>query len=336
MREAGDVDELIRVVRGKLGGVETRVAATEALGELGDSRAVTPLIEQLQPNVKGIGTVLAQARQDPPPRDLDRALAAATVGAGLALKTVEALRRVGGPEAEWAMAAIARDEALQGGVASTELIEPTTLEEVRLLALIESVRALLAAAGASPASMAQAQSEPAPPPRPAPPPVPESSRIPEWPSAPQSSPIPEPAEPPPPPPQPEPPQPEPPPPPPQPEPPPPPPHPEPGPPPEPEAAPPPQPEAAPEPPPAPEPVPPAEVSPGVAALLRITEGLRNREAPCRRCGTVIHYEEGYRLARERGIREHVVMCSSCNAVFSARLGADGLELLDDCTSLFDS
>ncbi len=297
MRQAGDVDELIRVVREKLGGVEARVAATEALGELGDSRAVTPLIEQLQPNVKGIGTVLAQARQEPPPRDLDRALAAATAGAGLAMKTVEALRRLGGPEAEWAMAAIARDEALLRGVASTGFIEPTTLVEARLLALIESVRALLAAAGASTASLAEAQSEPAP-----------------APSPPQPEPVP---------------------PPPQPEPVPPPPRPETTPPPQPEPVPPPEPEPAPPPPPAPEPAPPGGISPGAAALLRITEGLRNREAPCRRCGTVIHYEEGYRLAHDRGIREHVVMCSRCNAVFSARLGGDGLELLDDCTSLFE-
>jgi hypothetical protein len=290
MRQAGDVEELIRVVREKLGGVEAREAATVALGELGDARAVTPLIEQLQPYVRGIGTVLAQARQEPRPLDLDRTLAAAAIGAGLAVKTVEALRRVGGPEADLATASVARDEGLHRGVASMELVGATTAEEARLLALIESARKLLVAAGTSADSLAQPSLAPVPQPvslQPAPPSPaePEPSPTPE-PDSPTAS--------------------------------------------EPEPAPPPEPQPVP----APEPAP-SELSPGAAVLLRITEGLINRVAPCRRCGTVIRYEDGYRLAHDRGIREHVVMCPTCNSVYSARLGAGGLELLDDCTFLFE-
>lgn len=307
MRQAGDVDELIRVVREKLGGVEAREAATEALGELGDARAVTPLIEQLQPYVRGIGIVLAQARQEPRPRDLDRAFAAAAIGAGLAVKTVEALRRVGGPEADSATASVARDEGLLRGISSMELVEATTVEEARLLALVESARALLAAAGAS------ADSPAPPPPEPDPQPVPEQPAPPSppapeqatraFPAAPAEWQPPQPASS------------------------------EPAPPAaaEPESAPPPQPVPVP----VPEPAPPVGLSPGAAALLRITGGLTNRQASCRRCGTLIHYEEGYRLAHDRGIREHVVMCPSCSSVFSARLGANGLELLDDCSFLYE-
>ncbi|MEX2457584.1 MAG: hypothetical protein WD770_01205 [Actinomycetota bacterium] len=63
--------------------------------------------------------------------------------------------------------------------------------------------------------------------------------------------------------------------------------------------------------------------------------LMGQTALCLRCGTSIRFQEGGLLAMDRGIRDKVVMCGNCHAIFEINLSPSGMQLTADVTSRFE-
>ena len=66
----------------------------------------------------------------------------------------------------------------------------------------------------------------------------------------------------------------------------------------------------------------------------LADRLMGQTAPCLRCGTTIRFQEGGLLAMDRGIRDQVIMCGNCKAVYEIDLNPRGMTLTADVTARY--
>lgn len=112
MRDAGDVDGLLTVLKAK-GDLKARGAAIQALGDIGDERAVEPLIEGIQGVMQVLGNMIPVVREGPQPPDMLDTLMGANIYVELANETVEALGKIGDARAIPFLQEVIDDETLR-------------------------------------------------------------------------------------------------------------------------------------------------------------------------------------------------------------------------------
>lgn len=64
----------------------------------------------------------------------------------------------------------------------------------------------------------------------------------------------------------------------------------------------------------------------------LSRHLMQLAAACRNCGAVIKFQEGATLAKNKGIRDQVVMCKKCQAVYTVNITLRALTLVLDVTN----
>lgn len=119
MKAAGDVEGLIAVLGSKSADVNARGDAIQALGELGDPRAVEPLIgtsetpHSLARFARIVGGVIWAAENEPWLPDMPATLISSGLAGELGIRTAKALAALGDPRALPAFTALLEDERLR-------------------------------------------------------------------------------------------------------------------------------------------------------------------------------------------------------------------------------
>jgi hypothetical protein len=75
---------------------------------------------------------------------------------------------------------------------------------------------------------------------------------------------------------------------------------------------------------------------GIAAVEGsvAAEMMMHLSAACPTCGASVEFGKGGLLAMDRGIRDQVIMCGSCNSIFEVDIGAQGMRLTTDVTARY--
>lgn len=113
MKGAGDVEGLIAVVANKAAGVNARGAAIQALGEVGDPRAVEPLIQELESLTQTLSGMVWAAENEAHMRDTPAMLVSAGLAGEMAIRSAKALAALGDPRAVPAFTALLGDDRLR-------------------------------------------------------------------------------------------------------------------------------------------------------------------------------------------------------------------------------
>lgn len=66
----------------------------------------------------------------------------------------------------------------------------------------------------------------------------------------------------------------------------------------------------------------------------IAKMLLNQKAACLKCNNIISFEEGGMYAKEKGIKDNVIMCNKCNSVFEVNLVPGRMTLTRDVTNKY--
>ena len=161
MKSAGDVEGLIAVVGNKAAGVNARGAAVQALGELGDPRAVEPLIQAFEALPRLVGGMVWAAENEPPMPDSAATLISAGLAGEMAIRTAKALAALGDPRALPAFTALLEDERLREAAESPRRPDVPGAEMIG--ALKHQAAELREIAGKAGAAEPQAEPGPVPP-----------------------------------------------------------------------------------------------------------------------------------------------------------------------------
>ena len=120
-KTAGDVEGLVQLMNGTKD-LNLRGEAVKALGELGDARAVGPLLEKFEGHVRILRNMIL-AQEEPPTPDMPAMLMSSVMAGELTIREADALARMADERVRASFGAMLKDEILGGAAEGIERLK---------------------------------------------------------------------------------------------------------------------------------------------------------------------------------------------------------------------